>query len=519
MQLFLVSLALTYIIVLYFLTNPMHHTRKFMLRRFVNWFPLGMTYAFLYMGRYNLVVAKGALGDLMTKEDFGIIFGIGTGVYALSLFFIGPLVDRVGGKRGILIGAIGSSLMNALMAGVLYLFLNGMLKINLVLAFSVLYGLNMLFQSFGAVSTIKVKSFWFHVRERGTFGAIFGTLISLGVYFAFDWGGAIADAVKIAQPSTPSAVREMLNYMFALDGRTIPAFWLIFVIPSMIMIVWALIDVILLKDTPDDAGFSGFETHDASHNDGHEKKYGYWELMKKIFTNKIILTIGVIEFTSGVLRDGVLTWYPIFAKETHFVVPQITPNWGFWGCITGIAGGFTAGFMSDRFFNSRRAPSAGFMQIIMLISTAVMIVFLGWQPLTENFVPELAAENPLKSFVLEYRAVVVGICAVTILMAVIGVHSIMSGTATADFGGKKASATATGVADAFSKAGASLQAFVIGIIATKSWTYWPMFLLPFTVLGLVFAIKMWNVLPAATKRYLEEVEKKKLGGKHAKHVT
>ena len=116
MQLFLVSLALTYIIVLYFFTNPLHHTRKFMLRRFVNWFPLGMTYAFLYMGRYNLVVAKGALGDLMTKEDFGIISGVGFTVYALALFFIGPLVDRVGGKRGILIGAIGSSLMNGAMA-------------------------------------------------------------------------------------------------------------------------------------------------------------------------------------------------------------------------------------------------------------------------------------------------------------------------------------------------------------------------------------------------------------------
>ena len=517
MQLFLVSLALTYIIVLYFLTNPLHHTRKFMWRRFVNWFPLGMTYAFLYMGRYNLAVAKGALGDLMTKEDFGIIFGVGTGVYAFSLFFIGPLVDRVGGKRGILIGALGSSMMNAAMAGVLYLFLNDALKVNLVLAFSVLYGLNMLFQSFGAVSTIKVKSFWFHVRERGTFGAIFGTLISLGVYFAFDWGGAIADAVKLSQPTPATKTHEILNYMFALDGRTIPAFWLIFVIPSMIMLVWAFIDVILLKDTPDSAGFNGFVTHDASHDDGHDKRYGYWELMKKIFTNKIILVIGVIEFTSGVLRDGVLTWYPTFAKETGFVVPSITPNWGFWGCVTGIAGGFTAGFMSDKFFHSRRAPSAGFMQIIMLISTAVMIVFLGWQPLTEKFVPELAGENPLKSFVLEYRGLVVGICAVTILMAVIGVHSIMSGTATADFGGKKASATATGVADAFSKAGASVQAFVIGIIATKSWSYWPMFLLPFTILGLVFAIKMWNVLPPATRKYLEEVEKKKLGGKRVKH--
>jgi hypothetical protein len=46
----------------------------------------------------------------------------------------------------------------------------------------------MYFQSYGAVSIIKVKAYWFHVRERGVFGAIFGTLISIGVYFAFDWG-------------------------------------------------------------------------------------------------------------------------------------------------------------------------------------------------------------------------------------------------------------------------------------------------------------------------------------------
>ncbi len=55
-----------------------------MMRRFINWFPLGMTYAFLCMGRYNIIVAKGALGTLMSKEDLGIIFGVGTWVYALS---------------------------------------------------------------------------------------------------------------------------------------------------------------------------------------------------------------------------------------------------------------------------------------------------------------------------------------------------------------------------------------------------------------------------------------------------
>ncbi len=54
----------------------------------------------------------------------------------------------------------------------------------------------MYFQSFGSMSIIKVKAYWFHVRERGVFGAIFGTLISIGVYLAFDWGGAIVDLTK-----------------------------------------------------------------------------------------------------------------------------------------------------------------------------------------------------------------------------------------------------------------------------------------------------------------------------------
>ena len=47
------------------------HTSAFMRRRFYNWFPLGLTYAFLYMGRYNLTAAKGALDDLglMSNHD------------------------------------------------------------------------------------------------------------------------------------------------------------------------------------------------------------------------------------------------------------------------------------------------------------------------------------------------------------------------------------------------------------------------------------------------------------------
>jgi len=81
------------------------HSSEYKIRRILNWLPLGLTYAFLYMARYNLTVSKNALGSLMTKEDFGIIFAAGTITYAFSFLINGPLTDKFGGKQSILLGA------------------------------------------------------------------------------------------------------------------------------------------------------------------------------------------------------------------------------------------------------------------------------------------------------------------------------------------------------------------------------------------------------------------------------
>src|SRR5882724_12497847 len=203
MPLTIVALCLVAVIFIYFLNNPLGHGRWFLFRRFINWFPLGMTYAFLYMGRYNLAVSKNAMGSLMSNQDFGWIFAAGTWTYALSFLINGPLVDKIGGKKGILIAAIGSSLANIALGVLTYFVVTNRLKMKMVVAFSIIYSLNMYFQSYGAVSIIKVKAYWFHVRERGVFGAIFGTLISFGVYFAFDWGQAIVNMTKVSARSTP----------------------------------------------------------------------------------------------------------------------------------------------------------------------------------------------------------------------------------------------------------------------------------------------------------------------------
>ena len=74
------------------------HSEVFRRRRFWNWFPLGITYACLYMGRYNFNVAKGTMGGIfhLDKAQMGIIATAGFWTYALSLFINGPLTDKIG---------------------------------------------------------------------------------------------------------------------------------------------------------------------------------------------------------------------------------------------------------------------------------------------------------------------------------------------------------------------------------------------------------------------------------------
>lgn len=448
------------IILIYFLNNPMQHSPRYRWRTFQNWFPLGMTYAFLYMARYNLTVSKNALGDLMTKEDFGIIFGAGTFTYAFSFLINGPLIDKIGGKKGILIGAVGSATANLLMGLILYLYLNKLVTMNLTIAFSIIYSLNMYFQSYGAVSIVKVNAFWFHVKERGIFGGIFGTLIAMGIYFAFDWGEMIVKATQIMPPAEAAA-----------QGIINPT-WHVFFVPAAILFFWIVLDIFLIKDMPSQAGFKDFDTGDASSGE-MQQNFTVWELYKKIFTHPVIMTVAFIELCTGVIRNGIMHWYFIFAEEMKFQGAALffKDNWGLLLCFAGVSGGFIAGFISDKLFHSRRGPSAVFLYGSMIALVGAMIFILFDYP-----------------FALGLIVVAISIC-------VIGVHGMLSGTATMDFGGRKGAATAVGVIDGFVYLGTGLQSLSLGFITSWNWAYWPVFLLPFTILGFVLALRIWKAMP------------------------
>ncbi len=599
-----------------------NHSADFRRRRFLNWFPLGLTYALLYMGRYNLTVAKNELGDLMTKEDFGIIFAAGTLCYAFAFLFNGPLVDRIGGRKGMLIGALGSSIANVAMCGYLYTALASGTVDNaqLRLVFSVLYAVNMYFQSYGAVSIVKVNASWFHVGERGGFSGIFGTMISSGIFLAF---------------TVNKWILEVARSVIGAKAQ-----WVVFLAPGLLLSVMFVVELFLLRDRPSDAGHEDFDTGDASSGDTDDAPLPTRELFKKIFTNPVIMTVACIEFCTGILRNGVMHWFPIYAKEVWvlpadhilmygswdalwlvgamfvvaavsgvlasrakgstrgylvvfgalaFLAPFVQGGWGGLLFIAGVIGGNLAGWVSQLFFQSRRAPAAGGLYFALTLCTVAMIWTLGapGTVVEESKTPEgVAAEDflqpgdtilsiagedvdgwaavgtavkcwapseciksgwdaeactcstksetapsgagpipvtverdgqevslslpdPKASMkagdkrtlgarpVLPITPYFLGAIVFLMSLCVIGTHGLLSGTATMDFGGRKGAATAVGVIDGFVYLGTGVQSLSLGYLTSRDWSYWPLFLIPFGIIGTLLTLRIWNAKPGS----------------------
>lgn len=92
------------------------HPPGFRARRGQNWVFLGLMYGFFYMSRYNLSAIQNAMKEQFgwSNSEYGTIISAGVFVYGCSVFLNGPLADKIGGKRAILIGSIGAAVFNFL---------------------------------------------------------------------------------------------------------------------------------------------------------------------------------------------------------------------------------------------------------------------------------------------------------------------------------------------------------------------------------------------------------------------
>lgn len=419
------------------------HSSAFRKRRAANWLVLGITYSTMYMGRYNLSLVNKSLSDAYgwDKTQIGAIISAALMIYGFSAFFNGPLADRIGGRRAMLIGSIGTVVFNFLFGLGAYL---GVLSTGTLLLtyFTTVWALNSYFQSFSALALIKVNSSWFHVRERGVFSAIFGSMIQSGRALIFFIGGILV--------------------------TVLPWQWVFFV-PAGLVAIMSVLTYFVVQNHPEDCNLPALDVQDASSGDTGS---GYKYVLKKVFTNPVTIMIAIAEFCTGFVRHGFEQWFPRYMQEAKMLTLEspIFQKGAAAVVIAGILGAMFAGTISDWVFKSRRTPVAFLGYVTQILCLAVI-----WMAPSINWI--------IVAFTFNSFSISV-------------VHSMLSGTASMDFGGKKAAATATGMFDGMQYLGGSFVGSGMGLLLENfGWQAWAPSMIGFSAVGAVLMLVLWNARP------------------------
>jgi OPA family glycerol-3-phosphate transporter-like MFS transporter len=208
-----------------------------------------------------------------------------------------------------------------------------------------------------------------------------------------------------------------------------------------------------------------------------EKEPTAAQVFLKMVRNPVIMIIVAIEFCTGFLRNGVMSWYPKFSKAVSLQDDFVSRNWGLLLCVFGIVGGMFAGVISDRVFHSRRGPVASVLYAGIAAGSIGMFFFL---------------DQAWVGWVLVFMA-----------LNYVGVHGMLSGTASADFGGRKNTGVAVGIIDGFVYLGTGLQSLIVGRVLPQgdlakvaaNWINWPKAMVPMAIIGLLLCTRVWNAKP------------------------
>ncbi len=421
------------------------HEPTFRRRRARNWLTLGTAYATFYMGRYNLSVANFSMSREFgwSKADIGWILTAGFAVYGFSTVINGPLTDRFGGRRVLLVGTAGAAVFNfAFGLGSLFGAGRGSLLLGYFIA---AFAANNYFQSFGACSIVKVNAGWFRLEERGVFGGIFGAMIQAGRALTMAVGPVIL--------------------------AHLPWRWLFF-IPSLLLVAVWLAVWRNVRDTPEQAGLPTLETGDGSGELEGPVSFSY--LLAKVFRNPLMLSLTLASFCIGFSRQGMDQWmiryFEEFQRVRHGAPLFLALGWG--APMLGVVGGLLSGALSDRLFAARRPP----VIFLFFVGQILFFLLLG------------RAEGPW--------AAVFAILGAS--LCINGCHGLLAGVATMDFGGKHASGSAAGLVDGAQYLAGALAGHWMGLLLDRQgWGVWGYSLIPSAAVGAVLMALLWNAKPHA----------------------
>ena len=436
---------------------PEAHVPGFRPRRGLNWGSIGLLYASYYLCRYNFPLANESIATefKFSNTQMGLIISCTQWAYAIGQMVNGFFTDRIGGKRAMLIGGIGTVIINILFGMASTWGGEGTRTGFMLASFMIVWGLNGYFQSFGAPGMIKINAAWFSKTERGRFAGIFGFMINLGRF-----------AANLLVPFI--LLGGSLLFLFHINAHH----WRwAFYIPAVITAVITFNLWLWVKNTPEECGFRS-PAHEA--DDGSpDPTLG--ELFWTIFSNPVVWITALAYACTGVVRQGVDQWFPKYIKSEFNIDMKSAYFYilAFGIPIVATLGSLVSGYVSDIFFKGKRAPVAAALYLMETVVILLAAVFVSARTVVPFFI--------LISFTAN------------------ATHSILGTAAAMDIGGKKMAGFASGVIDSFQYYGGSLAGVLLGYTIDKAgWGSYFYFMAPFGLIGaslMFFARNKMNPKP------------------------
>lgn len=301
-----------------------------------------LAYGVSYTGRLALGVVKQPMIDagIFTAADFGTIGAALFYTYAFGKLFSGALADHLNLRRFLALGFIGSAVFNL-----------AMVAASGVTAASIFWGLNGLFQSFGAPACVVAMTAWFSNRERGRMYGVWSTAHSIG---------------------------EGATYL--VIGSVVAAFgWRAgFLTPTLILLAAAGLALAWVHDRPRNAGLPAVADWRNDHWDGGGPVDPDARLVTRqlsILKRPAVWILALSSALAYVTRYAINSWGVLYLQEARGLSLPAAGAMLFASTLAGMAGSVAYGFISDRLFAARRPPANllfGAMEV-----AGLLLVFYG----------------------------------------------------------------------------------------------------------------------------------------------
>lgn len=283
-------------------------------------------YAAFYLVRNNFSNAKPELMKAMTLDEgqVGMIAASLMMAYGISKFVMGNLSDRSNPRYFMATGLI--------LSGIINLFFGFLPSMGWMMVF---WFANGWAQGMGWAPSARVLTHWYSDRERGTMFALWNP--------AHNVGGGLAGPMSILA----------LNLFGSYCGM--------FYLPGVLAIVFGILLVVFLRDTPQSVGLPPIEEYKDDYPEtgveDRERELSAREIFFNfVFNNRYLWILALANLLIYIVRYGVINWAPTYLQAVKAYEPS-NAKWLFFLCeFAGIPGMLISGWVSDRLFTGRRAP-------------------------------------------------------------------------------------------------------------------------------------------------------------------